>query len=203
MCSNSAAIRRSRNEDASPRAPAVTGSTAPAAGTKAFPDTRKLSGTTQGFGTPHARNIASPGPSLSPSADDAPGLPFFRIPPPRRACPKEPPPASILRSTFPRSRSLSRRASLISICPNCCFHRWNLISEMFISWHPSTIDFPLSVSRKMRSSLPSRIVCLSWSGVSSCSPGGHLPGSKARLPHEHQPSFSLDTSPLIAQTAFL
>ena len=53
-------------------------------------------------------------------------------------------------SLFSRSSSLSRRASLISIRPNCRFHRWKRTSERLCSRQTSKIAWPLSTARKIR-----------------------------------------------------
>src|ERR1039458_1987280 len=69
-------------------------------------------------------------------------------------------------SLFSRSSSLSRRASLISICPNCRFHRWKLTSEMFSSRQMSWMLFsPRSAARRMRilSSVAYRLPFIVWS----------------------------------------
>ena len=53
-------------------------------------------------------------------------------------------------SLFSRSSSFSRRASLISNCPNCRFHRWKLTSDRLCYRHTSWIVLPLSASLKIR-----------------------------------------------------
>src|ERR1035437_2853028 len=73
-------------------------------------------------------------------------------------------------SLLSRYTSLSRRASLISMCPNCFFHRWKLpprdlhpgrCPECFFHHDPPPVI--------CESCLPSCIVCLSfvWSFLAS------------------------------------
>src|SRR5208282_1178091 len=69
-------------------------------------------------------------------------------------------------SLFSRSSSFSRRASLISMCPNCFFHRWKVTSDTFSCRQMSWMLFsPRSASRRMRilSSVVYRLPFIVWS----------------------------------------
>ncbi len=96
------------------------------------------------------RTCSSPVPAL-PLRRWAALTAFFRIRPPAPGFSAATPPASSLTRCSSRSSSFSRRASLISMCPNCFFHRWKVTSDTFscrqISWMPFS---PRSASLKMR-----------------------------------------------------
>src|SRR5208283_5259147 len=69
-------------------------------------------------------------------------------------------------SLFSFSSSFSRRASLISMCPNCFFHRWKVTSDTFSCRQMSWMLFsPRSASRRMRilSSVVYRLPFIVWS----------------------------------------
>jgi len=106
--------------------------------------------TTAGFGKRPARSTPRPPRSSAPVPVDAPGLEFFSHTASNTRFFNSDSAGIFLSSLFSRSSSFSRRASLTSSCPNCCFQRCKLTSEMLYSRQTSRIDLPASASRRIR-----------------------------------------------------
>jgi hypothetical protein len=86
-------------------------------------DTSTSTATTSGYGTLRAPSIPQPPRSSAPTPVDAPGLQLFSHTASNTRFFRSASANIFLSSPFSRVSSLSRRASFISNCPNCRFHR--------------------------------------------------------------------------------
>ncbi len=104
-------------------------------------------------------------------------------------------------SRFSRSNSLSRRASLRFICPNCRFHRWKLTSRdvllptQFLDALLPTIRFPQNPNLVFgRIPLAFHVWCLSFAPKTNTS---HGPKKRGHVSSNHSEEGSLAIAGLL------